>query len=514
MRGQYRVFVGGGLVLAALAIGYWAGRSGAEGRAVRPPPQVSTVYTCSMHPQVRLNGPGACPICQMPLVPASSVAQGTGGGAVVTLSPRDAAMARVETVSVDRRPLDHEVRSVGRVEYNETSLATITARVDGYAERLFVNFTGVEVQSGDHLVEIYSPELVVAQQELLLALAAGQSDALLQSTAEKIRRLGLTAQQVQDLMEHRRVTERLTLLSPMAGTVIERNVITQAAFKAGDILYRIASLDTVWVYLEVYESQFPLLRYGQRVSLTAEAVPGRTFEGRVTFVTPLVDEKSRTIRVPVHIDNLDHALKPGMFVTAAIHVPLSPDGTSAPTGVEGRFTCTMHPQVLEDRAGDCPSCGMPLVKIPEARLVSPQGPAVEHYACPMKCEGTKTYPQPGHCPVCQMRLEKGAGGPVDANDGVLAVPVTAVLDSGLRRLVYVERSAGLYEAAEVTLGPRAGAYFPVLKGLKPGDRVAVRGGFLLDSQAQISGQPSLFYPQGAAGHEVRSQPEPTAEHRD
>jgi len=404
-------------------------------------------------------------------------------------------MARVETVPIERRRLDHEVRSVGRVEYNETSLATITARVDGYAERLFVNFTGVEVRAGDHLVEIYSPELVVAQQELMVATEAGRSGALVQSTAEKIRRLGLTAGQVEDLIEHRRVTERLTLLSPIAGTVIERNVTTQGAFKAGDVLYRIANLDTLWAYVEVYESQLPLLRYGQRVSLTAEAVSGRTFEGLVTFVTPLVDEKSRTVRAPVHIDNTDHVLKPGMFVTAVIHVSLAPDGTPSPTGVEGRYTCPMHPQVLQDQAGACPSCGMPLVQIPQAR---PASQAIDLYACPMRCEGDKTYPQAGVCPVCQMRLEKVAGGPVDALDGVLAVPATAVLDSGLRQLVYVERSPGAYEAVEVTLGPRAGAFFPVLRGLKAGDRVAVQGGFLLDSQAQIAGQPSLFYPRGAA----------------
>jgi len=410
MRNRSPMFaVGLVLLLAALIGAYWAGRSSVAGtseqRASQRGPQVSTIYTCSMHPQVRVAGPGLCPFCRMPLVPATSVSPGTGEGPTVTLSPRDVAMARVETVPIERRRLDHEVRSVGRVEYNETSLATITARVDGYAERLFVNFTGVEVRAGDHLVEIYSPELVVAQQELMVATEAGRSGALVQSTAEKIRRLGLTAGQVEDLIEHRRVTERLTLLSPIAGTVIERNVTTQGAFKAGDVLYRIANLDTLWAYVEVYESQLPLLRYGQRVSLTAEAVSGRTFEGLVTFVTPLVDEKSRTVRAPVHIDNTDHVLKPGMFVN---------------------------------------------VELERAR----------------------------------------AGG--------IVVPDSAVIDTGTRQLVFVEKAPGHFEPREVKVGLRAEGKAVLAAGVEAGERVAAAANFLLDSESRLRGSASV--PSAHEGH--------------
>lgn len=413
-----------------------------------------STYTCSMHPQVRLPGPGNCPICSMPLILAQSSNGDQQKTGQVSLSEHARDMASVETIAVERKALAHLVRAVGKISYDETSLATITARVDGYAERLFVNFTGVEVNKGDHLAEVYSPELVVAQQELLVAAGTSRSE-LLNTTKIKLRRLGLTEGQVSELLEKRKVTERITLLSPIEGTVIVRNVTQNAAFKSGDILYQIANLDSVWGYLDIYESQLPWLRYGQHVTMTTEALPGRTFEGKVTFVSPIVDEETRTVKVPVHIENRDHALKPGMFVSADIHAALNSQGAPAPTGAEGLFTCPMHPQIMRESGGSCPICGMDLKKVPGAR---------------------------------------GEGGA----DRILAIPASAVLDSGNRKLVYVEKTKGIYESRDVILGPRADDYFPVLEGISEGERVAVRGNFLIDSQAQISGVPSLFYPQGAS----------------
>lgn len=418
-----------------------------------------TVYTCSMHPQVRLPAPGSCPICSMPLIPAERTTGSKAGSATIKLSDHAIAMASVETALVERKALSHVVRAVGKIAYDETSLATITARVDGYAERLFVNFTGVEVNKGDHLAEVYSPDLVVAQQELLVA-AGGSRPELLTTTKVKLHRLGLTDGQISELLEKRKVTERITLLSPIEGTVILRNVTQNASFKSGDILYQIANLDTVWAYLDIYESQLPWLKYGQHVTMTTEALPGRTFDGKVTFISPIVEEESRTIKVPVHIENKDHALKPGMFISADIHASLDVEGKPAPTGAEGSYTCPMHPQIIQDSGGSCPLCGMDLKKVPG---VKGKGLAQE----------------------------------------IISVTASAVLDSGSRKLIYVEKQKGTFESRDVILGPKAGDQFPVLSGLSEGERVAVRGSFLLDSQAQISGAPSLFYPQGAAsfGHQ-------------
>lgn len=522
------------IVLVAAGAGYLLGstRSGSGGRSnvagasggvADAPPMAKQVYTCSMHPQVRLDQPGNCPICEMPLIPAASATTAAGEPPMLQLSEHAVSMASVETVAIEHRPLSRDLRAVGRIEYNESSLATITPRVDGFAERLFVSFTGVEIRKGDHLAEVYSPELLVAQQELLIALQAGSGgdgNSLAEVAKTKLRLLGLTEQQVTDLVEKKQTTDRVTLYSPISGTVIEKSIVEKASFKAGDALYRIANLDSVWVYLEIYEYDLPWVRYGQQVRITAQATPGRTFDGVVTFVQPVVNEQSRTVRVPVYVDNRDHALKPGMFVTALIAAELTSEGRAAPTGVEGRYSCPMHPQVLADEAGECPICQMPLEKIPGGAAVAAPDqhaaheappsaapvPAAAKYFCPMKCEGEKTYDQPGRCPVCNMKLKEVPVAPVAAarGSGVLAVPVSAVLDSGTRQIVYIEKSRGLFEPRELTLGPRAGEYFAVLAGLAPGERVVTRGNFLIDSQFQVTGHPSLFYPGGlhaSMGHQ-------------
>ena len=501
------------VVVAAAAGGFMLGRSthrpeSAATDAAAAPSTAQQVYTCSMHPQVRLDRPGKCPICEMPLIPASAAETGSSGEPMLQLSDHALAMASVETTPVTRRELSRELRAVGKIEYNESSLATVTARVDGYAERLFVNFTGIEIKAGDHLAEVYSPDLIVAQQELLIALqggAAGESGPLVETAKLKLRRWGLTEEQIAALVEKKQIADRVTLYSPIQGTVTEKSIFENSAFKAGDALYRVANLDTVWVYLDIYEYDLAWVRYGQRVDLVAEALPGRSFEGLVTFVQPIVNEETRTVRVPVHVQNKDHALKPGMFVSAVVRSALASDGRAAPTGVEGKFSCPMHPQVLREEAGQCPICEMRLEQIPGLESAAfdhsahtSQTPAEQEYGCPMKCEGAKTYAAPGNCPVCNMKLELVVP-PAPAGPGLLSVPMTAVLDSGTRRLVYVEKSRGLFEAREVVLGPRTGAYFPVLEGLADGESVVTRGGFLIDSQFQITGHPSLFYPGGLMG---------------
>jgi hypothetical protein len=165
----------------------------------------------------------------------------------------------------------------------------------------------------------------------------------------------------------------------------------------------------------------------------------------------------------------------------------------------------MHPEVLRDHMGKCPVCEMPLEQIPGqasaavGSVVPAATAAPARYFCAMKCEGDKTYDQPGNCPVCSMKLELVPAALTDSGTGLLAVPASAVLDSGTRRIVYVEKTRGLFEAREVVLGPRAAGFFPVITGLAEGERVATRGGFLIDSQFQITGHPSLFYPGGLLG---------------
>jgi membrane fusion protein, copper/silver efflux system len=448
----------------------------AEGRK----PDAATVWTCSMHPQIRQDHPGRCPICGMDLVPAA--AGGIGDGRV-TLSPGAQQVASIEVTTLTRRPLEHELRTVGRVEYAEPLVAYLTARVAARVERVYADFTGVTVAAGDHLVDLYSPELVVAQQELLSSRVAGSEDV----AREKLLLLGVTEEQLAAIETEGRPRTVLTVHTPVGGTVIEKNVRDQMYVQVGDPLYTIADLSTVWLYADIYEYELPWVAIGQRVDVTLEAAPGESFTGTVAFVEQVVREATRTVRVRVNLPNPDGRLKPGMFAHATIHAALSASGTRAPSPLAGRWVCPMHPDVTADATGTCPRCGMDLQKV-EGGVA----PATETWACPMHPDVTSTAP--GSCSKCGMDLEPVPAGPADA--GLLAVPASAVLDSGLRQVVWVEREPGRYEAAEVRLGPRAGDVYPVLSGLAEGDRVVVHGNFLLDSQAQIEGKPSLLFPHG------------------
>lgn len=331
------------------------------------------------------------------------------GGSMLELSEHARAMASVETVLVQRRNINNEIHVVGKVQYNETSLANITTRIDGYVERLFVNYTGIEVKKGDRLVDIYSPDLIVAQQEVLIALTGQHNLNLVEPSKRKLLRWGLTQEQIDELVRNKKVHERLTIFSPIKGTVIEKMIVENSAVKPGDVLYRLANLDSVWIYLDIYEYELPWVQYGQTAQIKSEVYPGQSFTGRVWFISPVLNEETRSVKVLLNIDNTEQKLKPGMFVSAAIRTRLTADG-------------------------------------------KPQGEQLS-----------------------------------------LAVPVTAVLDSGVRKLVYVETAKGQFSPVEIVTGPRAGSFYPVLSGLNVGDRVATRGNFLLDSQSQISGLPSLFY---------------------
>jgi len=467
------------VVVAGAAV--WFLNQSSDGGAGHPAEAIGQVWTCSMHPQVRMAKPGKCPICSMPLIPAKPAAKpattnppsAAASESMLELSDHARAMASVETAPVQRRKMSREIRVVGKVQYNETALANITTRVEGYVERLFVDYTGIEVKPGDHLVEIYSPDLLVAQQELLIALDSQRNAALAESAKRKLLLWGLTQAQVDDLVRDKKVSDRITLFSPIHGTVTEKAVVQKQMVKPGEMLYRLANLESVWVYLDIYESELPWVQYGQMVEAKSEAIPGQTFSGRVWFISPVLNEETRTVKVLLNINNAERKLKPGMYVSAVIRAELLANGKPAPTGVEGQWSCPMHPLVVLPQGGECPICKMQLVQIP----------------------GTAASAKP------------------EGEQLLLAVPVSAVLDSGVRKLVYVEKPKGRFSPVEIVTGPRTDDSYPVLSGLSEGDLVAVRGSFLLDSQSQIRGLPSLFYKEGqaaVAGHQHGGAPPPPA----
>jgi Cu(I)/Ag(I) efflux system membrane fusion protein len=449
------------VLLAALAM--WPRRSAEEATAGQ--------WTCSMHPEVRQNKPGQCPICGMNLIPVEQLTKLAG------LEER----AGIETEPVAYRALAKEIRTVGKLDYNERRVAVLTARIDGRVDRVFADFTGITVNKGDHLVDIYSPELYSAQAELLLALEAAEKTpgdrrltaSNLEAARTKLRLLGILPEQITAIENSRRVTSHLRIFAPIGGVVIEKNIKEQQYVKEGDVLYRIAELDPIWLYLDIYEYDLAWIRHGQPVEVTVEAYPGEIFHGTVVFIDPFLDDKTRTVKVRVNLKNPDKRLKPAMYATAMIRVPLRADGSPSPTGLEGKYICPMHPEVVQDKPGICPICQMSLEQVP-----------------PLK-------------PVAQ--IPRKPDEPAGDSPMVLAVRKSAVLDTGRRQVVYRKFKGGAFELVEVKLGPLAQSksengvsvlYYPVLGGLSPGDDVVVQGGFLLDSQRQLEGLPSLLYKEG------------------
>jgi len=457
------------VLLATLAVVYLA-RSRDGSRAAEPAGE----WTCSMHPQVRRPGPGQCPICGMNLVPVERLAaeqaqvEHRGG---------------LEVEPVAYRELFKEVRTVGKLDYNERRVEYITARVAGRVDRVHVDFAGVQVKKGEHLLDIYSPDLVVTIQNLRDALES-RNTGLADIARNRLRLWGLPSEQIAEIEKSRDAKAQLTVYAPLGGTVIEKSVRVGQYVKEGDPLYRIADLDPIWLYLDIYEHDLGWVRSGQAVDVSFEAYPLESFRGTVVFIVPFLDDRTRSLKVRVNLKNPDRKLKPAMYATASIRVRLRSDGTPEPTGLEGKYICPMHPEVVRDAPGKCPVCEMPLEQVPVPTKAQTPG-------------GHEHAPHAGH---------EGHAMASPAPPGqVLSVRATAVLNTGRRAIIYRKRADRAYDLVELVLGPRAEgkddsgqvtAYYPVRKGLQAGDQVVIRGGFLLDSQRQIEGMPSLLYPEG------------------
>jgi Cu(I)/Ag(I) efflux system membrane fusion protein len=404
---------------------------------------------------------------------------GSGGGDgpadPLSLSSYAQMMARMTTAELRLRELFKDIRTVGRVELDETRVAHIASRVDGRVDKVFADFPGTPVKKGEHLVSIYSPQLYSTQEEFLIATRAEQDRqkqdgtnlglSLSSSARKRLELWGLTAQQLDELAQRGKAETHLVVYAPIGGTVIEKNIRAGQYVKEGDSLYTIADLSQVWLVLEIYESELSWVRLGQPVQVTLESEPTQPVTGRVAFIEPLLNQASRTVRVRVILANAGGKFKPGMYAQASLHIPLLPDGGPAPGGLEGKYVCPMHPYEVADEPSDCKLCGMPLELIPaQPKSHSPMANSTVLVAATQ--EGARPS-LASHAPAAQKTI--------------LAVPAEAVLTTGLHQLVYVEREPGQYQLVEPKLGPRAGDFYPVLGGLTEGDRVVMQGNFLLDS---------------------------------
>jgi Cu(I)/Ag(I) efflux system membrane fusion protein len=465
------------LILAALMIGYRLGRPAPEPTdetAVAQPTSddgEAKMYTCSMHPSVRLPDPDAkCPICFMDLIPVTDDG-GEGDKNRLVLSEAAVKLSQIETAKVGRFFPTADVRLFGKLTYDETSVARITAYFPGRLDRLFVNYVGVPVAKGDHLAEMYSPQLLAAFEELRQARVAldestTTSDIVrtstrktLEAAREKLRLFGLTEEQIAKAEAGEAASDRLTVYSPISGIVTHLTAREGDYVDTGSPIATVADLSRLWLDMEAYESQLPLLRWGQAVTFTVEAHPGKVFEGRIAFIEPLVDQKTRTAAVRVAVENNDRALKPGMFATATVRPRVASGGAVVSNELAGRWVSPMHPTVVKDGPGQCDVCGMDLV--PAESL--------------------------------------GVVGDPSAVEEPLVVPRSAVLQTGKRAVVYVkvpETEKPTYEGRVVTLGPRAGDFYIIEEGLRKGEEVVGHGAFRIDSAMQIVAKPSMMMPGG------------------
>jgi membrane fusion protein, copper/silver efflux system len=449
--------------------GWWFGLPPSEKSGDGAAAGSGETWTCSMHPQIRQPEFGLCPICNMDLIPLES--DGGGGGLrELSVTPEAVALLDLRVSPVVREPVANEVRLFGRIAYDERLVSTITSRVAGRLDRLFVDFTGALVAEDDHLAEIYSPDLLVAQRELIEARRATDSMAadasaavrdtrsrLLQAARERLRLLQFSDTQIESIERLREPTDHLTLRAPQAGVVIEKLANQGQYVETGDPLFRIADLTKVWLNLEAYENDLQWLRYAQDVSFEVEALPGRTFHGRIVFIDPEIDSARRVARVRVNVPNDRQALKPGMFARATVRSTTASDGRVLDPSLAGKWISPMHPEIIKDGPGSCDICGMDLVPAEEFGFVA----------------DLETRGEP------------------------LLVPASAVLRTGARAVVYVrlpERDTPTFEGREIVLGPRVGARFIVASGLEEGEAVVTRGAFKLDSELQIKGKPSMMNP--------------------
>lgn len=472
-----------------------------------------TEYTCPMHPEIRQPGPGKCPKCGMPLTPveASTQTKGaqTSGQALAEDAERyicpmmctppqsepgkcpvcamelvkasaesggdgrsvaiDAAARRIlgiRTAPVTLEEVYRSIRTVGRIEYDEERVATIAAYVDGRLEKLFVEYVGVEVAKGDPLAVLYSPQFYSAQVEYLSSLETpalnaltGDGEQLSEVAGDNLSELGMTARQIEELRMSRKAQKRLRIASPIGGTVIAKHKVQGDYVKTGEPIYRVADLSTVWLMLDLYPSDAAAVRFGQQVEAEIASLPGEIYTGRIAFVDPLVNEKTRTVAVRVELSNADGRLKPGDYATANIRVPAVPRGEVYDPALAGKWISRMHPRIIRDAPGQCPICGMDLV--PTLELGYAEKPLPEQAAA--------------------------------------VVPRSAVLMAGDNSVAYVETKPGVFELRQVTVGAMTRDQAVIESGLEVGESVATDGNFLIDSQMQLAGNPSLMDPAKARG---------------
>lgn len=284
----------------------------------------SEIWTCSMHPNIKMDKPGKCPICAMDLIPLqkNGLEEATVNESDIQLSEEAVALADVQTIRLTKVNPEKVIRLYGKIVTDERSLQSQTAYVGGRIEGLNVEFTGETVQKGQTLATVYSPDLFTAQQELLQA-AHMQQPQLLQAAQEKLRLWNMTERQIEDILNSGKVSPTVEIKANTNGIVIAKRVNKGDYISQGAVLFDIANLSHVWAMFDAFETDLPYLNKSDQIHFTLPAFPGKMFTGRISFIDPIINATTRTARVRVEVENGNLELKPEMYATAEVKVALN-----------------------------------------------------------------------------------------------------------------------------------------------------------------------------------------------
>ena len=277
-------------------------------------------WTCTMHPQVHKDGPGACPICGMDLIKkvaddTADVSEKSDMEGMLTLTTDKQVLANVSTVKIKNERLDKELSAYSFMDFVEQNRKTIPAKFNGRIEKLFVDKTGDYIKKGQPLFEIYSPDLVQAQNDYLIAFSNNKNpnSSLTEASKKKLELFGLTSNQIDELKNAGKINLTLTYYSPVSGTVIEKKVQEGMYVNEGTAIYEVAELSTLWNIAEVNETDLSTVKLGSKVKLKLKAYPGEEFTGRVTFIYPVINPQTRTVKIRSEFSSQSNKLKPQMY---------------------------------------------------------------------------------------------------------------------------------------------------------------------------------------------------------
>ena len=278
-----------------------------------------SIWTCSMHPQIRLPESGDCPNCGMDLIPADQESAGSSNPQALQMTKEAMALAQVQTLVVGGAQTKKELLLSGKLQADERENASLTAKFPGRIEKLFITFTGEQVKAGQRIATVYSPEMLTAQKELLEAAKTKASfPQLYQASKDKLSFWKLSAAQIAEIERSGQVKERVDIFADQSGVVLQKNVSVGDYVTMGSVLFTVTNLNSLWLLLDVYETDLPFVSLGDEIQFTVAGRPGETLNAKVTFLDPLINANTRAASVRAEIRNVGNALKPEMFVTARI----------------------------------------------------------------------------------------------------------------------------------------------------------------------------------------------------